>query len=246
VLGKLGQQVNAEIPLTRHVVFQVIGSALYYNPELELAELGKRGVTQQVFQQWIKEIDGMEGWLAQKMTVLGLLSTLRLPTSVLPHGLGTMIPDIISAAVKLAAKMKADVEKGQKDDDAAIEPEAGDEDDQWGGFDENEDVTNPNDEAYMSALNKLTAGGDVGQFLLGDGWDDEYDDLEDDYHSPIDNVDELQFANDVLKEAYRREPEVYQQVQGALPAETVAACQQLFAAVDAQRSQAGPATTPAS
>lgn len=244
-LGKLGQQVNAENPATRHVVFQVLGSALYYNPELELTELANRGVTQQVYQQWIKEIDTMDGWLSQKMTVLGLLSTLRLPTSVLPQSVGTMIPGIITAAVKLAAKMKTDVEKGQKEDDAAIEPEAGDDDDEWGGFDENEDVTNPNDEAYMTALNKLTSGGDVAQFLLGDGWDDDFDDLEDDYHSPIDGVDELGFANDVLKDAYRREPDVYGQVQGALPAETVAACQQLFAAVDAQRSQAGPAATTA-
>ena len=61
------------------------------------------------------------------------------------------------------------------------------------------------------------------------------------YHSPINNVDELHFLNDVLKEAYRREPEVYQQVQGMLPAAAVEACQRLFAAVDAQRGQAGPA-----
>lgn len=241
VLAKLGQQVNAEIPSTRHVLFQVLGSLMYYNAEMQLAELGKRGVTEQVFAQWIKEIASMDGWLSQKMTVLGLSSVLRLPTSVLPHCVATMIPNIITATVTLTAKMKSDAERGQKDDDAAIEPEAADEDD-WDGFNEDEDVTNPNDEAYMSALNKLTAGGDVTQFLMGDGWDDDFDDLEDDFHSPIDNVDELHFVNDVLKEAYQREPEVYQQVQGALPAETVAACQLLFAAVDAQRSQAGPAT----
>jgi len=193
-----------------------------------------------VFSQWIKEIDVMESWLSQKMSVLGLLSILRIPAASLPQHLGAMIPSIIAAAVKLAAKMKDDAEKGQKDDDAAIEPEAGD-DDEWEGFDENEDVTNPSDEAYMSALNKLTAGGDISQFLMGDGWDDDFDD-EDDFHSPIDNVEELHFLNDVLKEAYQREPEVYQQVQAALPAETVASCQQLFAAVDAQRSQAGPSS----
>lgn len=243
-LAKLGQQVNAENPLTRHVIYQVLGSALYYNPELALAELEKRGVTQQVLTQWMREIDTMEGWLSQKMTVLGLLSVLRMPASSLPAHVGAMIPQIIAASVKLAAKMKEDAEKGQKDDDAAIEPEAGDEDDEWEGFDEDQDVTNPNDEAYMSALNKLTAGGDVGQFLLGDGWDDDFDDLDDDFHSPMDTIDELHFLNDVLKEAYGRDPEVYQQVQAALPAETVASCQQLFAAVDAQRSQAGAAPPP--
>lgn len=245
VLAKLGQQVNAENPSTRHSIFQVLGSCFYYNPQMQLAELEKRGCTQQVFQQWMKEIDAMDGWLSQKMTVLGLLSVLRLPAASLPQHVGTMIPEIISSAVKLAAKMKDDAEKGQKDDDAAIEPEAGeDNDDEW--FDENEDVTNPNDEAYMSAINKLTgggAGGDISQFLMGDGWDEDFDDLEDDFHSPIDNVEELHFVNDVLKEAYQREPELYQQVQAALPADTVASCQQLFAAVDAQRSQAGAASS---
>ena len=238
-LAKLGTQVNAENPSTRHVIFQVLGSAFYYNPELELRELEKRGVTQQLITQWIKEIDSMEGWLTQKMSVLGLLSTLRIPAASLPQHVGTMIPNIIAAGVKLAAKMKEDGEKGQKEDDAAIEPEAEDNDDEWDGVDENEDVMNPNDEAYMSALNKLTAGGDISQFLLGEGWHDDFVDLEDDFHSPIDNVGELHFLNDVLKEAYQREPEVYQQVQAALPPETVASCQQLFAAVDAQRSQAG-------
>ena len=239
-LAKLGTQVNAENPSSRHAVFQVLGSALYYNPELELQELEKRGVTQQVFTQWMKEIDCMESWLSQKMSVLGLLSVLRIPAASLPQHLGALIPNIISAGIKLAAKMKDDAEKGHKDDDANIEPEA-EEDDEWEGFDENEDVTNANDEAYMSALNKLTAGGDMSQFLLGGGWDDDFDDYDDDFHSPIDNVEELHFLNDVLKEAYQREPAFYQQVQGALPPETVASCQQIFAAVDAQRSQAGAA-----
>lgn len=235
VLAKLGQQVNAEIPSTRHVIYQVLGSALYYNPELELRELENRGITHQIIAQWIKETDHMDGWLSQKMSVLGLLSILRIPASSLPQHVGTMIPNIISAAVKLAAKMKEDAEKEKED--GAIEAEAGD-DDEWEGIDEDEDVANPNnDEAYMSAMNKLSAGGDISQFLLGDGWDEDDDDDVDDFHSPLDNLDELHFVNDVLKEAYKREPEIYQQVQAALPSETVASCQQIFANVDSQRNQ---------
>ena len=178
----------------------------------------------------------MDGWLSQKMSVLGLLSILRIPASSLPQHVGTMIPNIISAAVKLAAKMKEDAEK-EKEDDGAIEAEAGD-DDEWEGFDEDEDVANPNnDEAYMSAMNKLSAGGDISQFLLGDGWDEDDDDDVDDFHSPLDNLDEMHFVHDVLKEAYQREPEIYQQVQIALPSETVVSCQKIFANVDSQRNQ---------
>ena len=238
VLAKLGQQSDAENPSTRHVLFQVLGSALYYNPELELRELESRGVTTQVIGQWMREIDTMDGWLSRKMSVLGFLSTLRIPASTLPPHVGTMIPDIIAVSVRLAAKMKEDAEKGQKEDADVIEAEDEDADDDndWEGFDENEDVNNPNDEAYMSAMNKLTAGGDISQFLMGDGWDEDFEELDDDFHSPIDNVEELLFLNDVLKVAYMREPEVYRLIQAALPSETVACCQQLFAAVDAQRA----------
>jgi len=239
VLAKLGQQVNAETPMTRHSIFQVLGSALYYNPQLELAELEKRGCTQQVMTQWMKDVDSMEKWLTKKMTVLGLLSVLRLPASSLPQSVVSMIPNIISTAVSLSIKMKEELEAGHKDDDdGAIEAEA-DDDDDWGGYDEDQDVTNPDDEAYMTALNKLSQGGDIANFLLGDGWDGLDEDDDEDFHSPLDNVDEMHFVNDILKEAYKREPDVYQQIQGALPAETVSSCQQIFASVDAQRQQAG-------
>jgi len=236
-LAKLGKEANAEKPTNRHAIFQVLGSCLYYNPELEIKELETRGVTQHIFAQWLEDINTMDSWLSQKMSVLGILSVLRLPASSMPQHLASMIPSMIASVVTLAAKMKADAEGGHKEDDAAIEPAEGGEDDgeSFEGFDENEDVVNPSDEAYTSLLNKISAGADISQFLMGD-WDDDFD--EDDFHSPIDKVDELHFVNDVLKEAYAREPEVYQQVQAALSPEVVACCQQLFAAVDFARSSA--------
>ena len=244
VLKKLGQQVNAELPQTRHTIFQVLGSALYYNPQLELEEMEKRGVTQQIFSQWINDVPEMDKWLSKKMTVLGLSSIFRIPAASLPQTVVPLIPNIIATAVKVLHDMKEDAEKGHTADaEGAIEAEDEGADDDWEGFDESEDVQNVHDEAYISALNKLTATGDMSQFLLGgDGWDDfdDYDD--DDYHSPIDNVDELMFLSDVLKEAFNREPEIYQQVQSALPQETVLLFQKLMAAADALKSQAGPSS----
>jgi hypothetical protein len=241
VLAMLALLTDVENSAIRHVLYQVLGSLLYYNPELELHELDKRGVTSQVFAQWMKEVDGMDGWLTRKMTVLGFLSMLRIPASTLLPHVGTMLPNIISMSVKLTAKMKEDAEKGKKDDnedDNDEEEEDGHngDDDDWEGFDEDEDVNNKEDEAYMSAMNKLSAGGDISQFLRGDGWDDDDDEVDDDFHSPIDNVDELHFLNDMLKEAYTRDPEIYRQVQAALSQETILSCQQLFATVDAQRA----------
>lgn len=240
-LAKLGQQVTAEIPLTRIAIYQVLGSALYYNPQLELAELEKRGVTQQVFSQWIKDSEQMDRWLPRKLTVLGLTSILQLPASSFPPSVASSIHHLISVVVKMTEAMKVDAEKEEDDDDAhAIEDEAEDgDDDDFEGFGEDEDVTSDADEAYMDALNKLSgSGSDVARFLIGEDWDQDADDDDDDYTSPLDEVDQLLFLSDTLKAAFQREPEVYQQVQTALPPEVVNSCQKLFAAADEQRANA--------
>ena len=63
MLAKLGQQVNADVPLIRISIFQVLGLVLFYNPHMELAELENRGVMQQVFGQWTKDCEKMDRWL---------------------------------------------------------------------------------------------------------------------------------------------------------------------------------------
>ena len=137
-LAKLGQQVNNEVPLTRIAIFQVIGSALYYNPQLELAELEKRGVTQQVFAQWVQDAEQMEKWLPRKLTVLGLTSILMLPASQLPASISASVPQLISAVVSMTEKMKEEAEKEGKeeDDEEDFEEEPEDYDDDEEGFDE--------------------------------------------------------------------------------------------------------------
>jgi hypothetical protein len=102
VLGKLGQQVNAELPLTRISIYGILASALYYNPQLEIAELEKRGVTQQVFSQWIIDTEKMKRWLPRKLTILGFTSILQLPTSSIPPNVSQAMPQLIATAVKVA------------------------------------------------------------------------------------------------------------------------------------------------
>ena len=48
VLTKLGKQVNSYVTLTWIAIFQVLGSAIFYNTQMELVELEKRGIMQQV------------------------------------------------------------------------------------------------------------------------------------------------------------------------------------------------------
>ena len=48
VLTKLGKQVNSYVTLTWIAIFQVLGSVIFYNTQMELVELEKRGIMQQV------------------------------------------------------------------------------------------------------------------------------------------------------------------------------------------------------
>lgn len=245
-LGKLGQQISAQQALTRISVYQVLGSALYYNPQLELVEMERRGVTGQVFLKWLQDIQHMEKWLPRKMTVLGISSIFKLPTQALPQAIVAILPQLLHTAVRLALVMKDESQKKPKDDadefdedDAAV-AEIGEDDvgDLEHGFGEDEDVKNDTDEAYRKAL----SGGsdwddDIGKFLMGD-WDEDAEDVDEEYESPLDAIDELLFVTDTLKQAFQSEPQAYQQIQAALPPDSVHAVQRLFAVAEEVRAQA--------
>lgn len=241
VLGKLGQQINAQVALTRISIYQVLGSALYYNPQLALVELEKRGVTQQVFSKWMADAENIDKWLPRKLTVLGLSSILTLPTAGLPPSIANSLPPLIHTVVRMALALKEDAEKGETGANEDIEEEntkSEDIVDLDQGFHEDEDVTNEVDEAYRKALQGVSNWeDDMAKFLLGD-WDEDGEDVDEDYVSPIDQVEELILLSDTLKHAFQREPDAYQQIQGALPPDTLVACQRLFATADAMRAQA--------
>ena len=240
VLGKLAQQAGAKSPLTRIALLVVLGAALQYNPQLELMELEKRGVTQQVFTQWIKDADQMDRWLPRKITVVGLCSMLQLPSTSLPATVSSMIPQIISMITVMTGKIQEDADKGEEDDDY-IDAEddapgfvAGGE--YFEGYDEDQDVHSVTDDAYLDALKHFSGHDDVAKFLMGDNWLGDDDD-DDEFISPLDDVETLTFYRDSLRSAFAREPVFYQQVQGALPQETVLMCQQLFAMADAEATK---------
>jgi hypothetical protein len=73
----------------------------------------------------------------------------------------------------------------------------------------------------------------MARFLIGDAWLDDDDD-DDEFISPLDDIETVSYYRDSLKTAFDREPAFYQQVQGAMPSETLATCQQLFALADAR------------
>ena len=213
-LGKLGQQVNSDSPLTRVSIYQILGSALYYNPQRELLELEKRGVTQQVFAKWMKDAELMDRWLPRKLTILGLASILQIPAASLPPSIQQALPQFIDTGVRITIALKTEAEKGEtdaKDDNLAdaasgLNNDVGDVD---LGFAEDEDVTNEVDESYRKALQGVTSwDDDMAKFLLGGDWDEDREDVDEDFTSPLDRVNELFYISDTLNAAFQREPEV--------------------------------------
>jgi len=213
-LGKLGQQVNSESALTRVSIYQIIGSAFYYNSQQELVELEKRGVTQQVLAKWIKDAETMDRWLPRKLTILGLTSILQIPAASLPPSIQQLLPQIIDSTAKMTIALKTEAEKGEtaaKDDNegetgANFDNDVGDVDT---GFGEDEDVANEVDESYRKALQGVTSwDDDMAKFLLGSDWDEDREDVDEDFTSPLDRVDELLYLSDSLSAAFQREPEV--------------------------------------
>jgi len=233
VLGKLGQQVGAEFPQTRIAIFQVIGSALHYNPLLELAELEKRNVTAQVLTQWSKDSEDMVKWLPQQISVLGLASILQMQTSTMPPSISTAIVTLITFLTKMSEKMKN--ESYQEPEDEIEDDALGECDDEdFEGFAEDQDVTDTTHEEYMNAIKNMGTNADM-RFLIGD-WPDDDDDDEL-YSSPLDDIDQLLFFSDTMRAAFAREPQFYQQIQASLPADVVSSCQKLFAAADLERQK---------
>jgi hypothetical protein len=241
VLTFMGKQAAAETPTTRIALFVVLAAALYYNPELELAELEKRGITQQLLTQWIKDSEQMDRWLPRKISVIGLCSVLQMPTATLPQSVGNMIPQILALITDLTGQIEEDANKlGDEGDFTAedVNDDFGTGGEFFEGFDEDQDVHSATDDAYLDALKNYGHAGqdDVARFLIGDAWLDEDDD-DDEFISPLDDIETVNYYRDSLKTAFDREPVFYQRVQGALPQKTLATCQQLFALADARAAE---------
>ena len=212
ILGMLNPlNKEAQTPLTRIVIFQILGSALHYNPKLQLDELERRGVTEYVFNQWITDSASMESWLSKKITVLGFSSIFLLPSSSFPAAISSGLPQIVSTMTSIMEKMQNELAIPETDGFNDIDEERNQlEDGDIRGFGEDEDVTNLIDSAYMDAFKSATED-DFSPFLLGDDWGDENDD-DDDYMSPIDEIDTLVFYTDSLRSAFEREPMVSRSV----------------------------------
>lgn len=124
--------------------------------------------------------------------------------------------------------MQEDAEKVPEEPSAYDEEVKGDIEDDVHGFGEDEDVRTAEDDAYLNAFSNVRD--DLARFLIGDEWGNEDDD-DDDYISPIDDIDTLEFYTGALKSAFEREPVI----QSALTPEVLRSFQRLAIAATAEK-----------
>mmetsp|Transcript_26855 Transcript_26855/g.78167 ORF Transcript_26855/g.78167 Transcript_26855/m.78167 type:complete len:545 (-) Transcript_26855:507-2141(-) len=188
----------------RMVLLMALASAFHYNPALTLAQLQGTGNIDAVFQLWFKELEHFDSHLALKLSCLGLSALLQLPATSLPQSLAA---HVVGRAAKLAKALKdAEDDEDEEDEDAAAlvgsdEEDGGAEDEGEEGFvDDEEDAQDGEEIAYMKSLRsehkKMMAFVDADDWQLED---------ENDFSSPIDDVDETAFFLACLQGAFQRD-----------------------------------------
>ncbi|CAM9500194.1 unnamed protein product [Chrysoparadoxa australica] len=227
-------------PPVKSCLLEAILSCLHYNPKLTFDWCEVNGQTGPILNTLLVSFDKegyFESLLGRKLAVLGISSSMQLPSSSLPPVWMQSMPTLLSYVVKLLQSIKMDKEEidhiaqtdknGTGDDDeAATDEEEEEEDDEeeeetsHAIGDGDGDVKTHEDEEWNNQV-KMDAN-EAGAYFC---YEDDYDE---DFESPIDNVDELLFFYKIFGEAYSREAAFYTGIQQAMAPNLQAECQDLI------------------
>uniref|UniRef100_M4CN63 Importin N-terminal domain-containing protein n=1 Tax=Brassica campestris TaxID=3711 RepID=M4CN63_BRACM len=204
---------RAETSYLKSLLIQVVANMLYYNPGLTLGVLHNTGLASTVFDHWFqmlqqKRKSGLPANFKRehdkKVCCLGLTSLLALPGGQFPD---EALQRVFRATLDLLVAYKNQIAEAAKETEVDYENELNglesDEDDDDDGSDGEMgmDDTEDGDEAESKKLKKLAAQ------AKAFGYDDEDDDDSDDddfsdeeeFQSPIDEVDAFVFFVDAIR-----------------------------------------------
>lgn len=223
-----------------------VANCLYYNPEGTAMALEQAGATNEIFQIWLEALRAREEEVQEgqalgnkthfrslhdkKVCILGLSSILRVPATSLPPTLQSGMSFIVQSIMELLQDIET--EKKRKEETGG-DDEDDDDDEEEGIIDVDDDCDEIDQELVKEDMDDLLAK--LSQFKDGDGWDDLFGDDEDDdeYTSPIDDVDELIFFVDNFTMLQTNFPNETQALTSSFPPEG----QGLLQAIVAQAPQ---------
>lgn len=224
---------------------------LYYNPQGALQSLEQLGATASLFQTFFSslsetmaaESEGdvptkthFRGLHDQKIVILGLTSLLKVPVAQLPPSVSQGLPTVVSALVTLQTDLAVNRKRRDEEEDED-EEEDDTNDNEEGVLDvaDDEDEDDDGEEDLDAVLRKIAALKDSGDGMYGGDSMDGED--EDEYISPVDDVDEVLFFVEVFMGwQAATPPDVAAQISAQLAPATSSTLQEIIASVPARQA----------
>lgn len=207
----------------KDLLIEVIANALYYNPHLTLSILQKLGVATEFFNLWFQMLQEVKksGQKTnfrrehdKKVCILGLTSLLSLPSELLPEeSLGQIFRAVLDLLVAYKEQIAEAAKNNEDEDDEMDGWKTDDDEEEEDDSDKEMGVdTEDGDEADSQRLHRLAAQAKAFQAHADDEDDDSDDDFSDDeeFQSPIDNVDTFVFFSDTMKVMSVSDPRRFQ------------------------------------
>ncbi|CAG7874900.1 unnamed protein product [Brassica rapa] len=221
---------RAETSYLKSLLIQVVANMLYYNPGLTLGVLHNTGLASTVFDHWFqmlqqKRKSGLPANFKRehdkKVCCLGLTSLLALPGGQFPD---EALQRVFRATLDLLVAYKNQIAEAAKETEVDYENELNglesDEDDDDDGSDGEMgmDDTEDGDEAESKKLKKLAAQAKAFGYDDEDDNDSDDDDFsdEEEFQSPIDEVDAFVFFVDAIRVMQASDAQRFQNLNQSL------------------------------
>ncbi|KAG7573257.1 Exportin-2 central domain [Arabidopsis suecica] len=221
---------RAETSYVKSLLIQVVANMLYYNPGLTLGVLHNTGLASKVFDLWFqmlqqKRKSGLPANFKRehdkKVCCLGLTSLLALPGGQLPDEALQRVfratLDLLVAYKNQLAEAAKETEVDYEDEMNGLQSDDDDDDDDGSDGEMGMDDIEDGDEAQSAKLQKLAAQAKA--FHYDDDDDDDSDDDfsdEDEFQSPIDEVDAFVFFVDAIRVMQASDAQRFQNLNQSL------------------------------
>ncbi|CAE6023879.1 unnamed protein product [Arabidopsis arenosa] len=221
---------RAETSYVKSLLIQVVANMLYYNPGLTLGVLHNTGLASKVFDLWFqmlqqKRKSGLPANFKRehdkKVCCLGLTSLLALPGGQLPDEALQRVfratLDLLVAYKNQLAEAAKETEVDYEDEMNGLQSDDDDDDDDGSDGEMGMDDIEDGDEAQSAKMQKLAAQAKA--FHYDDDDDDDSDDDfsdEDEFQSPIDEVDAFVFFVDAIRVMQASDAQRFQNLNQSL------------------------------
>jgi len=198
------------------LLVEMIANSLWYNPILTLQILEKQGCTEYIFENWFQLLPKHHRIHDKKISILALCMLFSLPVDSLPLVIRAGLNKVFEGIIKLTKEIESQKEE-QKKKEEEEEKEENDEVNE----DYDEELIEDQDQGNSRAVENLLKAAPIFEDEKEDSFDEESSDdseieSEEESSFPIDEVDELVFFVEYMKDFASKNPTTYQTLWDSL------------------------------